>query len=239
MPPPAPPNVALDAECLLAATGLLEQPDTSAGKAARVLLRDLTRELLDVLEQDEPKRMGSVRQTPKYHAKLAATPPYEAVDRRLEARYGPAMAAAYQAAHRNARDILLGRYPSGSIDGIFGTRPVDPDWESLSQWLLEADTVERQRLVADLGAAAVLAETVEVFSAAFPLMYGKLREALNRKLAELENKSWSPPPWLETALITFMQLPVDQAPPAPPAPTPKPSRVKLDTERLETAADKG
>lgn len=236
---PEQPNVALDAECLLAATGLLDRPDATARRAAKVLLKNLQRELLDVLEQDEPRRLGAVRQAPKYHDKLAATPPYEAIDAQLEPIYGPALAAAYQAAHRNARQLLLDRYPSGDLDGIFGTVPVTPDWESLSQWLLEADTVERQRLVADLGAAAVLGETVEVFTGAFPEIYARLRSTLNDRLAELRNQHWSPPAWLETALVTFMQLPVDQAPPAPPPPAPQPSRVKLDTDRLETPADKG
>jgi hypothetical protein len=238
MPPPALPNVALDAECLLAATGLLQRPDDTSRKAAQVLLADLKRDLLAVLEQDDPKRLGSVVQTTKYHGKLAGTPPYEAMFSELEDA-GEAFAAAYQAAHGNARQLLLARYPSSDLDGIFGTLPVEPDWERLCQWLLEADTVENQRLVADLGAAAVLGETVEVFAGAFPLMYAQLRKVLNDRLAELKRKKWSPPPWLETALVTFMRLPVDQAPPAPPAPTPKPSRVKLDTERLETAADKG
>lgn len=239
IPAAAVPNVALDAECLLAATGLLERPDDTARRAAQVLLADLQRQMLAALDQDEPARMGKVGQTAKYHAKLAATPPYETIHVQLEALYGPAFAGAYQAAHMNARQLVLGRYPSGDLDGIFGTTIVEPDWERLSQWLLEADTVERQRLVADLAAAAVLPETVEVFVAAFPLIYGKLREVLNERLGELRDQHWSPPAWLESALITFMQLPVEQAPPAPPAPTPQPSRVKLDTERLETAADKG
>ncbi|HKO86716.1 MAG TPA: hypothetical protein VJ140_19635 [Actinomycetota bacterium] len=228
----------LEAEVLLAATGLLQPPDQTARLASRTLLADLRVSMLAVLEREEPTALRVNDQTRNYHKKLAATPPYEAIFESVAASDGETFAAAYQAAHMNARQLLLDRWPAVTIDGIFGTQIVDPDHESLAQWLLEADTVENQRLIKDLAAAAILPETVEVFQLAFPLVFADLKGVLNKRLAELADEHWAPPPWLDCSLRTFLQLPVEAIPPAPPPVTPPPSRAKLAAEELETPAER-
>lgn len=229
----------LEAEVLLAATGLLQPPDKTARLAASTMVKDLRADLLAVLEREEPTAMRVNNQTENYHKRLAATPPYEAVFEQLAAAYGEAFAAAYQAAHMNARQLLLDRYPASSLDGIFGTQICDPDPERLAQWLLEADTVENQRLVKDLAAAAVLPETIDVFSLSFPLLFAELKAALNKQLAKLADEHWSPPPWLDCSLRTLLGLPVEAVPPAPAPVVPPPARAKLAADKLETATEKG
>jgi hypothetical protein len=228
----------LEAEILLAATGLLQRPDRTARLAARSLLKELKDAALAVLEQENPTALRVNNQTANYHKRLAVTPPYESVFDELAASDGEAFAGAYQAAHMNARQLLLDRWPAVSLDGIFGTQIVPPDQESLAQWLLEADTVENQRLIKDLAAAAVLPETIEVFSQAFPLIFGELKETVNGQLAKLKDESWVPPPWLDCSLRTFLGLPVEVAPAPPPPPAPPPARAKLATDKLETATEK-
>jgi hypothetical protein len=228
----------LEAEILLAATGLLQPPDKTARLAAKTLLKELREAALAVLEREEPTALRVNSQTPNYHKRLSAGPLYEKTFAEMQGTDGEAFAAAYQAAHMNARGFMLARYPAQEIGGIFGTQIVPPDPEKLAQWLLEADTVENQRLIKDLGAAAILPETVEVFSGAFPLLFDEVKRAVNDRLAELKNEGWAPPPWLDCSLRTFLQLPVEAVPSAPPPPTPPPSRAKLAAEELETPADK-
>jgi hypothetical protein len=228
----------LEAEILLAATGLLQPPDQTSRLAAKTLLKEMRADLLDVLEREEPTALRVNNQTPNYHKRLCATPPYEATFDLVAAADGEAFAAAYQAAHMNARQLLLDRWPAVTLDGMFGTQICEPDPEKLAQWLLEADTVENQRLVKDLAAAAVLPETVEVFSLAFPMLFADLKAVLNKRLGKLKDEGWSPPHWLDCSLRTVLQLPVEVAPSPPPPPVPPPSRAKLDAESLETAAEK-
>ncbi len=228
----------LEAEVLLAATGLLQPPDQTARIAARTLLPELTDAMLAVLEREEPTALRVNNQTANYHKRLSASPPYETTFELLAAAQGEAFAGAYQAAHQNARQLLLGRWPAVTLDGIFGTQIVPPDPEKLAQWLLEADTIENQRLIKDLGAAAVLPETIEVFSVAFPMIFAELTRVLNDRLAKLKDQDWVPPPWLDCSLRTFLRLPVQAVPPAPPPPVAPPSRAKLAAEKLETAVER-
>jgi hypothetical protein len=228
----------IEAELLLAATGLLQPPDRTARLAAGPLLKQMRQALLDVLEREEPTALRVNNQSSNYHKRLCATPPYEATFALVAEADGEAFAAAYQAAHMNARQLLLDRWPAVTLDGIFGTQICDPDPEKLAQWLLEADTVENQRLVKDLAVAAVLPETVEVFSLAFPLLLADLTGVLNTKLGKLKDEGWVPPHWLDCSLRTLLRLPVEVVPSAPPPATPPPSRAKLSADTLETQAEK-
>lgn len=231
-------NPQLTGETLVAAAGLLQPPDETAQLAAQTLLDQLKTQMLAVLDRDEQTSLKVNSQTQKYLAKLAKTPPTEAWFETLEQSHGPAVAAAYLDTHQRSRQLLQQAYPGLDLDGIFGVTVIEPDHESLAQWLLLVDTIENQRIIKDLAAGALLPEVVLAFAAAYPNIYNELIRVLDDRLAELRQEEWSPPHWLEVSLATFKQLPIKPIKPMPLPEAPKPSRVKIDTERLDTASDK-
>jgi hypothetical protein len=226
----------LDAEALLAVTGLLEPPGAGHLALARDLVRDTERALVAALGAEKLQPLRPVRIGKTYFKRLQAPPPYEAWMEWLEGRRDVTFAAAYIAKHTSARDMLIARRPSNSVTGVLGEEVAPPDPEMLVQWEMEADVVETQRVIYDLASAAVLPETLAVFDAAFPALSAHLATFLDEERAKRKERKWAPPPWMDASLRLWLRLPPDPAPsPVAPAPAPKPAVTKLDTAALETA----
>ena len=235
---PPPNTTQLDAEVLLASTGLLQPPDATSIAAAQILLEDLKRQIVATLDKENQTAVRVNDLTTRYHEKLAQTPAYETMTAQLAETHGLAFAAAYQEAHQRARQLLLDRWPENTLDTIFGARIYPGDPEAVAQWLLEGDTVENQRVAKDFAAAALLPECMEVFVTAYPALYREVLAALNEELAQRVETEWSPPPWLESTIATFKGIEDPAIPPAPPPAPPPPAGAKLATDRLETASEK-
>lgn len=230
--------MSLEAEQLLAATGLVRVPDRTSLAASKRVLKGLTDQLLAVLDRNDQARLRVNDQTERYLKELAKQPDYDACMEAIEAKFGRQVAAEYQILHQNARAYLLNTYPAQEVDTARGARPQPPDPEKLAQWLLEVDTIENQRLVSDLAAGAVMNETVEVFKETFPMMYERLVIELQDEIASRPD-DWLPPVWLEMALATFTGKPQVGAPPIEPAEDAAPkSRAKFDLKSVGTPAEK-
>lgn len=235
--------MSLEAEQLLAATGLIRTPDQTSLAASKTLLKELATELIATLERENQARLRVNDQTEKYLKKLAKPPDYDACLDAIEPVYGRKVAAEYQLLHTAARQYFLDTYPAQEVDTARGTRPQPPDPEKLAQWLLEVDTVENQRIISDLAAGAVLDETVTVFKTAFPEMYGYLVSELHNEMASRPDE-WMPSIWLEMALATFTGKPQVGAPAMEPIEEQAgDSRAKLDLKSnvtpVETAMERG
>lgn len=221
----------LEAEALLATTGLLLPPDRSAVIASRIKVKELTNQLLAALDREEPARLRVNDQKSSYAKRLAVPPDYQSTIEALEDLTTLGLAGAYQLAHTNARHVLLARAPKVSIDYVSGTKPQPVDPLAEAQYLHEVDTVENQRLIHDVASAAVLPEAVEVFKAAFPTLHGHLAGELRTSLVRKAATGWVPPHWLESALRLFLQAPAEgpvdvHSPAAPASPEPKQEEPK-------------
>lgn len=230
--------MSIEAEALLAATGLLHPPDRTARTAAKHLVADLRKQLIGVLDHENQRRLRVNDQTESYLKKLAATPDYEGINAIIESKYGLTMVGQYMEKHMAARQLLLDSYPAQEVETSRGVVPQPPDPELLAQWLLDVDTIENQRIVSDLAAGAVLPETVTVFKTVFPEIYAYLVTELNEAIAT-KPADWIPPIWLEMAIGTFAGAPMEGAPPAKPSEEPKPQgKAKLNIKDVQTSAQK-
>lgn len=220
------PTPQLQAEAILAVTGLLVPPDRSAVIAARRIVKDLTAKAVDALDREEPMRLRVNDIKPSFIKKLMVEPDYETIVADLEELTGSLeVASAYMLAHQRARQVLIDSYPSLSVDTVVGTRPVeaiDPDSETL--WCYQVDAIEHQRVILDLSAAACLPETVVAFSAAFPDMYEGIGAALQDAISK-KGPKWTPPWWLDASLRVFFQAEPEES-----VITPEPAPPKSDKE---------
>jgi hypothetical protein len=231
------------AETILMAAGLVEPPTATHVRAARGLQADLRRDLVDILDREDPGRLYVCPERAGYFDRLSNPPVYESWSAVVERMAGTETADAYNVLHGNARRVLLDLRPGASIDTVLGPKPMPLDSISLGRWAIEVDVVEGMRLLKDLAAGALLKEEVDVFSACFPETYDYLLGELDLLLA----KKWpagsqvAPPLWLGDALRVLEQKPFGvslelkpvKAPDAPP-PAPKRGKGDLDTEALKT-----
>lgn len=230
--------MSLEAEALLASTGLLQVPDRTSMTASKTLLKGLTKQLTATLDRDNQAHLRVNDQTERYLEKLAKQPDYDACMEAIEGRFGRAVAAEYQLLHMAARQYLLDTHPAQEVDTARGAIPAPPDPEKLAQWLLEVDTIENQRIISDLAAGAVMDETVRVFKETFPESYERLVIELQDAIAA-KPTDWLAPVWMEMALATFTGKPQVGAPPIEPAEDAAPkSRAKFDLKATSTPAEK-
>lgn len=224
------------AESLLVVTGLLRVPDRDDVVAARALYPELRKDLLGMLDREKqtPLRVNDLGVT--YFKRLAATPPYRPIMVFLEQAVGLPIAGQYQTKHQVARQLLINSHPANTLDDpVFGTIEAPPDPFLLAQWMREADTVENQRLLKDVNAAAAMPETVAVFRTVFPATYTYLVGELKRELVNRQVAKWSPNIWQRTTIKVFLGNPIDVGAKPLPKPAPPPQRGKLDPSSLETA----
>ncbi len=230
--------MSIEAESLLAATGLVAVPDRTSIAASRTVVKDLVKQLVAVLDRDDQKRLRVNNQTENYIKQLGMPPDYDRISAAIEPKFGLAIAGEYQLLHQEIRQRFLDSYPAQEVDTARGTRSQPPDPELLAQWLLEVDTIENQRIVSDLAAGAVLPETVKVFKDSFPEIYSALLGELSEAIAK-RPFDWLPPVWLEMALATFTGQPQVGAPPMPAKDEAAPKgRARFDLKTMTTPAQK-
>lgn len=209
-------------------------PDASAVNGARTILEDLKKQLLGALDRDSPARLRVKKTTDAYFDRLAKDPNYPDMVADLEPLVGLEIATQYQVAHMNARQILKDRHPTINVESVSGIRVFDPDPVAQTRFLFEADVIENQRIALDLQAAALNDGFVQVFQAAFPLMYGELFKALQDELIDRASKKWFPPYWLDRSVRRFLQAPakgtIDLH--SPPPPPPKNARGAINVKAL-------
>jgi hypothetical protein len=239
----------IEAEILLATTGLLTLPDRSAVTAAKVKLRELRDEMATALDREDPVRLRVNNQGPSYFKRLAVEPNYEGMVVDLtEVGVPLAVAGAYQLAHQAARKKLMDLHPTTTLQPITGLRvlPADPIAEAL--YFTQVDTVESQRVFLDLQSGGLLPTQVEVFSACFPDLYEQLARDMREAMDKMRERGWEPPFWLDQGMRRFLKAPatgpVDvytpgaQAPPPPEEEPPKEGAggaAKINLKALEVA----
>lgn len=235
--------MSLDAEQILAMTGLLPPwqhpagapwPDASAVNGSRTILEDLKKQLLGALDRDSPARVRVKKTTDAYFERLAKDPSYPDMVADLDDYVGLEIAMQWQTAHMNAREVLMSRHPTINVESVSGIRIFPPDPVAQTRFLFEADVVENQRIALDLQAAALNDGFVQVFQAAFPLMYGQMFKALQTELNNRAARNWYPPFWLDRAVRIFLQAPAKGAIDlhAPPPPPPKNARGAINVKAL-------
>lgn len=232
----------LEAEQLLMATGLLEPPTRTHVLAARSLLIEQRRMLIEVLRREEPWRLYVCPPRTGYFQRLVVQPDYTAYSNALEPLVGAQVADTYNVIHQRARQALIGLRPVSTIQTVVGPIPMPLDAISAGRWAIEVDVIEGLRLVKDMGAGGLLREEIDVFRAAFPDTYRYLDQVLDDWLNKRKARqpTWAPPMWLADSIRVFKGLPFDaslevKGPEAPEAAPPsKPRKAPLKTDDLKT-----
>lgn len=204
----------LDGELLLLSAGLLKPPgadEVSALRALETELRELARGITGAPKQG-PLRVNP--QSDRYFDRLtkfkAGLYDYGPAVADLAHMVGFEVAGDWQRLHMSAVQFMLDRYPRSIISSVVGDVFVESDPESLAQYRLEADTIERpQRILWDLAAGAVLAEQQDVFASVAPETYAMMVKEIRDECSKrhFADPEWLPAWWLEDALRVFLELP--------------------------------
>lgn len=229
-------------ENVLMAAGLVEAPTATHVRAAKGLLADLRKQLVEAIDREDPGRLYVCPERAGYFDQLTTEPDYDTLPFAVHRLLGTEARDAYTVLHGNARRVLLDLHPASTIDTVLGPKVMPLDAISEARWAIEVDVVEGMRLVKDIAAGALLKEEVDVFSACFPETYayllGEMGTELDKRSAA--NQGWMPPGWLGDSLRVLQRKPFNatleiKAPKPPDQPPPK--RAKggaLDTEDLKT-----
>jgi len=199
----------IEAEILLATTGLLTLPDRSAVIASRVKVAELRDQMATALDREDPVRLRVNDQGPSYFKRLVVEPNYEGMVVDLtEVGVPLAVAGAYQLAHQAARQMLKNLHPTTTLEPITGALilPADPIAEQL--YFTQVDTVESQRVFLDLQSGGLLPTQVDVFSACFPDLYALLAREMRDAMTKMHGRGWIPPFWLDQGMRRFLKAPL-------------------------------
>lgn len=197
--------MAIEAETLLLATGLLQVPERSHLLAGPVLLKELRDTLVAAFDREDPARLTVYPERKTYFDRLSVEPDYTSLQQDVEALAGTDVADDYVFLHQQARDKLLAARPRIEIMTVMGPEVMPLDSISQGRWDLLVDAIESARVCKDVAAGALLKGVVDMFQAAFPAIYVELRKVeddeINKRRAR--KKSWAPEPWLANSLLVF------------------------------------